>query len=220
MIQQARGDVLFYPSLSLLFSFSRMAGKRQPYTGTNSRRSSDALNPSVPSGDRFQIKPSLESTSAGAPSAATPGTGTFPFPSLSLPVFCPPAAPHLPPRSPHPRGREGQGVCPTPPTAAHLPRPGPASGPHLAAHLGGRGPSPRAHLAAAGGGPTPGREERRSAQPRRRPGRAEPARRGGEREAARWGGRPAAWPRCGCCCCWRWGTPGLTGRSRRTATGG
>lgn len=140
---------------------------------------------------------------------------------LPFPITFPPCIlPHTFPRAPRTRGAgKGQGVGARPPPSASAAG-RPLLGPHLEAHLGGRGPSPRAHLAAAGGGPTPGREERRSAQPRRRPGRAEPARSGGEREAARWGGRPAAWPRSGCCCCWRWGTPGLTGRSRRTATGG
>lgn len=91
--------------------------------------------------------------------------------------------PPLAPRSLQPWGREEHALGPrgTPTPSAHLPGSRPAAGPHLPAHLGGRGPSPRAHLAAAGGGPPPGREERLSAQPRRRSGRAEPARRAGER---------------------------------------
>lgn len=147
----------------------------------------------------------------------------------------PPPPPHthrpLSPCSLRPGGYRGLLVgggrrCPlTPPhrtsaaTPPHLAAPPRPAGPHLPVHLGGRGPSPRAHLAAAGGGPPPGREERRvgAAPPLAGAGRAGAARRG---EAARWGGRPAAWPRSGCCCCWRWGTPGPTGRSRRTATGG
>lgn len=204
-----------------------MAGKRQPYTRINNRRNRDALNCPVPLGKRFEIKPSLESISDGALRAAY-------HPHVFGPVhhFLPRSPwgghpPHLSPCSLQPgsRGRPGEGgdvpsllphICRDPVTSGQAPRP--ATGLHLPAHLGGRGPSPRAHLAAAGGGPPPGREERRvgAAPPPAGAGRAGAARRG---EAARWGSRPAAWPRSGCCCSWRWGTPGPTGRSHRTATG-
>lgn len=118
-----------------------MAGKQQLYTGTNSRHSSDALNPSIPSGDRFQIKPNLESITAGAPSAATPGTGTFPFPSLFLPVFYPTPFPVLPAPAGPGRGR-GSVRDPLP---AHLPRAGPSWG-HIWRHIWAGAAPPRGHI--------------------------------------------------------------------------
>lgn len=192
-----------------------MAGKWQPFTGINSSPSRDALNCSAPLGKRCEIKQNLESISDGAPRAAhhRRGSGPFPFPSLSVP---PTPCPALPAAVGSRRTRVGSAGYPDPlrTSAGVPPRRGAASAgtsgrarPLPAGTSGGRGgrPSAGAGGAALGAAPSPVGA-----------GRAGAARRG---EAARWGGRPVAWPRSGCCCSWRWGTPGRTGRSRRTATG-
>ena len=145
-------------------------------------------------------------------------TAGVPHLPLSI-TFCP-SIPTPYPALPAAMGREGHELGPRGPpdslrtSAGVPPRRGAASAgtsgrarPLPAGTSGGRGgrPSVGAGGAALGAAPPPVGA-----------GRAGAARRG---EAARWGGRPAAWPRSGCCCSWRWGTPGLTGRSRRTATG-
>lgn len=168
-----------------------MVGKWQLYTRINSRRSRDALNRSVPLGKRFEIKPNLESISDGAPRAADHPRRFGPFHHFPSPS---PRGGHRAVRSrggggsAAERGFEGS-LCWHPPALSH--RTSAATLPHLAAapprgsicrHIWAGAAPPRGHICRRrGAAPRRGREERGSAQPRRRSGRAEPARRGGER---------------------------------------
>lgn len=207
-----------------------MVGKWQLYTRINSRRSRDALNCYAPLGKRFEIKPNLESISGGAPRAADHPRRFGPFHHFPSPS---PWGGH--PSPPPPRAVRSRGVASG--SAAlrgrvsmspYSHRTSAATLRHLAAapprgsicrHIWARSAPPRGHICRRRGAAPRrgGRSAVGAAPPPAGAGRAGAARRGA---TARWGGRPPAWPRSGCCCSWRWDTPGPTGRSRRTATGG